>query len=223
MTIDHSALVFFPRYGLEPPVLLMHVIGRLTAPIMMFLIVEGYNHTRNIKKYILRLFILAVISHFAYAIAFGKNFIPVGFDQTSVIWAYMLGLIALLIWENGKLKIWQKQILLVPVIFIAFPADWSSPAALAILYMGRNKNNFKRQILWLVFFVAIYSTVYFIFLNKVYGLMQMLIVLAIPILNQYNGQSGKWKNMKWVFYIYYPLHLLILGFIRMFILQTGKV
>jgi hypothetical protein len=201
----------------------MHVIGRLTAPIMMFLIVEGYYHTRNIKKYIFRLFILGIISHFAYAVAFGKSFIPIGFDQTSVIWSYMLGLIALVIWESNNLKTWQKQIILIPVICAAFPADWSSPGALAILHMGRNKGNFKKQMLWLVLMIAIYSIVYFIFINKVYGLMQMLIVLAIPILYQYNGQRGKWKGMKWFFYFYYPAHLIILGLIRIFILHIGKV
>jgi len=223
MTIDHTALIFFPRYSLEIPVLFMHIIGRLAAPIMMFLIVEGYHYTRNLKKYILRLFIWAVLTHFSYAFAFGKSFIPIGFDQTYVIWAYMLGLIALVIWEKSKLKTWQKNIVLIPVICTAFPAAWSSPAALAILHMGRNRGYFKKQMLWLIFFIAIYSIGYFIFLNKVYGLLQMLIVLAIPFLHQYNGQRGNWKWMKWFFYIYCPLHLIILGLIRIFILQIGKV
>ena len=226
MTIDHTALILFPRYSLDIPVLFMHIIGRLTAPIMMFLIVEGYYHTRNIKKYIIRLFIFAIISHFAYAIVFGKNLIPFKetlFDQTSVIWAFMLGLIGLVIWESKKLKMWQKQIIIIPIVFAAFSADWSSPAALAIIYMGWNRNSFKKQMLWLIFFMVIYSIGYFIFLYKAYGILQMLIVLAIPLLHQYNGQRGKWKGMKWFFYIYYPLHLIILGLIRIFILQIGKV
>ena len=44
MTVDHTATIFFPRYSLDVPVLLMHIIGRLTAPIMMFFIVEGYHY-----------------------------------------------------------------------------------------------------------------------------------------------------------------------------------
>ncbi|MDR0301597.1 MAG: conjugal transfer protein TraX [Treponema sp.] len=220
MTIDHSATILFPRFSLDIPVVLMHIIGRLTAPIMMFLIVEGYYHTRNIKKYIFRLFILAIISHFAYAFAFDKDFKTV-FDQTSVIWAYMLGLIALVIRESDTLKMWQKNIILFPVILAAFPADWSSPAVFAVLYMGLNHGNFKKQMISLVICIAVYSAVYAIFLNVVYGIMQMLIVLAIPILYRYNGQRGKWKGMKWLFYVYYPLHLIILGLIRVFILHKG--
>jgi hypothetical protein len=99
MTIDHIALIVFPRYSLYMPVLLMHIIGRLTAPIMMFFIVEGYYYTKNIKKYLLRLFVLAIISHFAYAIAFDKSFIPFSdsvFDQTSIIWSLGLGLFSLI-------------------------------------------------------------------------------------------------------------------------------
>jgi hypothetical protein len=222
MTIAHIATVFFPRYSLDIPVLFMNGIGRLTAPIMMFLIVEGYYHTRNVKKYILRLFILAIISHFAYAFCFDKHLNTVSvFDQTSVIWTYMLGLIALVIRRNDNLKTWQKHLILFPVLWAAFPADWSSPAAFAILYMGLNYGNFKRQMISLVICIAAYAIIYAIFLNVVYGLMQMAIVLAIPILYRYNGQRGTWKGMKWFFYIYYPLHLTILGLIRVFILHKG--
>ena len=217
MTIDHTATILFPRYSVGIPALFMHTIGRLTAPIMMFLIVEGYHHTRNLKKYIFRLFILAVVSHFAYAFAFDKHFNTV-FDQTSVIWAYMLGLIALVIRESGRFKTWQKHLLLIPVLWAAFPADWSTPAAFAILYMGLNYGNFKRQMISLVICVSAYAVIYAIFLNVVHGILQMLIVLAIPILYQYKGQRGAWKWMKWFFYVYYPAHLAILGLIRVFIL-----
>jgi len=222
MTIAHCAIIFFSRYSLDIPALFMNGIGRLTAPIMMFLIVEGYHHTRNLKKYLFRLFILAIISHFAYGFCFGKDYKTI-FDQTSVIWAYMLGLIALVIRESDKLKTWQKNLILFPVIWAAFPADWSSPAALAILYMGLNYGNFKKQMISLIICIAMYAIIYALFLNVVYGIMQMLIVLAIPLLYQYNGQRGTWKGMKWFFYIYYPLHLIILGLIRVFLLHKGTV
>jgi hypothetical protein len=188
--------------------------------------VEGYYHTKNIKKYIARMFIFAIISHFAYALMFGKNFIPLKnsvFDQTSVMWTFALGLVALTVSKNNnqKLKEWQKQIIIWICIIAAFPADWSSPAAVSILYMGMNYGNFKKQMMWLIIWITAYSIVYAIFLNVVYGIIQMLIILAIPILNQYNGTRGKWKGMKWLFYIYYPLHLIILGFIRIFILKNN--
>ena len=226
MTVDHTATVFFPRYSLDAPVLLMHIIGRLTAPIMMFFIVEGYHYTKNLKKYLFRLFVFAIISHFAYTFAFGKSFLPFRetiFDQTSILWALGLGLLALAVYKTDKIKNGLKQIIVFISICAAFPADWSSPAALAILYMGRNRGRFKRQMLLLVLCIAMYSIGYFIFLNKVYGLMQMLVVLAIPVLSQYNGQRGTWKGMKWFFYIYYAAHLFILGIIRIYFLHKGTV
>jgi hypothetical protein len=67
--------------------------------------------------------------------------------------------------------------------------------------------------LWIV----TYSIVYAIFLNLVYGLIQISVALAIPILYQYNGTRGKWKGMKWFFYIYYPLHLTLFGIIRIYL------
>ena len=70
----------------------------------------------------------------------------------------------------------------------------------------------------MVFYVAMYAMVYFFAIDKVYGLMQMAVVLAIPVLVRYNGQRGKNPEvnwiMKWGFYIYYPLHLFVIGMIQ---------
>ena len=74
MTIDHMAWLVFPGYSKAPLALLMHLIGRMTCPIMCYFIAEGYYHTRNIHKYTFRLFLFAVISHFAYSFA-SNNFV----------------------------------------------------------------------------------------------------------------------------------------------------
>ena len=60
----------------------------------------------------------------------------------------------------------------------------------------------------------VYAAVYFIFLNKIYGFMQLATCLTIPLLRLYNGSRGKWKDMGKLFYIYYPAHFFILGFLR---------
>ena len=101
MTIDHIAWLVFPGYSKAPLALLMHLIGRMTCPIMCFFIAEGYYHTRNINKYTFRLFLFAVISHFAYSFASNdfvdaRSFIPFYFggilNQTSVMWPLAWGL-----------------------------------------------------------------------------------------------------------------------------------
>ena len=55
MTADHIAWLLFPGYPTDPLPIILHIIGRLTCPIMCFFIAEGYHYTRNIKKYTARL------------------------------------------------------------------------------------------------------------------------------------------------------------------------
>ena len=62
MTVDHIAWAVFPGYPKEFLPLLMHLIGRITCPIMCYCIAEGYHYTRNIRKYTARLFVFALIS-----------------------------------------------------------------------------------------------------------------------------------------------------------------
>ena len=66
MTIDHLTWTFFPGTQAVWYVFALHVIGRLTAPIMWFFIAEGCHYTHDKKQYVGRLFLFAVISHFAY-------------------------------------------------------------------------------------------------------------------------------------------------------------
>ena len=76
MSIDHIADLLYPGMQNNIVCIIMHIIGRLTAPIMFFFICEGFYYTHDIKKYIERLFIFSIVSHFAYCFAFGINFIP---------------------------------------------------------------------------------------------------------------------------------------------------
>lgn len=219
MTIDHFISVIFPNYPTNIGIIFLHIIGRIAAPTMWFFIVEGYYHTRHFKKYISRLFLLALISHFAYNFAFGIPFIPFQtsvFNQTSVIWTLVWGLIALQIdqSENPKLTGWMKNLLILLICMITFCADWSSPAVLAIIQIGRHRGDFKKQMIGMVMPIAMYSLVYILFINPVYGAIQMFVVLAIPLLKLYNGNRGNGKGMKWLFYIYYPAHLILAGIVR---------
>lgn len=64
------------------------------------------------------------------------------------------------------------------------------------------------------FWTAIYAAVYVLFIDPVYGVIQLFTALSIPLLKQYNGTRGSWKGMKWFFYLYYPLHLILCGILR---------
>ncbi len=228
MTIDHIAWLVFPGYSTEPLAIILHIIGRLTCPIMCYFIAEGYHYTKNINKYTFRLFLFAFISHFAYIFASSdfidfKSFIPFYygnfFNQTGVMWSLAWGLVMLRVIYSDKIKSDAVKVLLIAIIcIITLPADWSCVAALCILSFGLNRDNFKKQMLWMVFFVATYYIVYFLVIDRLYGILQMSVVFSIPVLKLYNGKRGDNpqinKIVKWVYYIYYPLHLFIIGTIN---------
>lgn len=217
MTADHLTWTLWPGYSREWWVLLLHIIGRLTAPIMWFFIAEGYHYTHNVKKYAVRLFALAFISHFAYNFCFGISFIPFQktvFNQTGVVWSLAWGLVLLSVNDSEKLKSWQKIAIIMLVCIITFPSDWSCIATMAVLYIGANRGNFKKQMIWMMIWTFFYALVYFIFIDRVYAIVQLFTCLSIPLLKMYRGERGKWKGMGKLFYAYYPAHLVVCGIIR---------
>ena len=224
MTVDHVTWLLFPGFSLAPVPIVLHVIGRITAPLMMFFISEGYHYTSNRKKYLARLMIFAVVSHVPYTMFSSFNFIP-GIPTTSVIWPFALGVLALMIDQGDILpnaKRWQRIVLIGICLAIALPSDWSTPAVLSILYMGRHWGDFKQQMRDMATFLAVYAVVCGFAFAPVYGLIHIGIIIPILFLTIYNGTRGTvgGKAMKWLFYIYYPGHLLILGLIKMFLLQA---
>ena len=217
MTIDHLAWTLAPGYCTAWWVIAAHIVGRLTAPIMWFFIAEGYFHTRNLKRYMLRLFGLAIVSHFAYNFCFGIPLIPFRtsvFNQTSIAWSLAWGLVLLWLFDRPNTSPWIQRISIVFVCVITFPCDWSCIAAIAVLFMGANRGNFKSQMAWMMVWTFVYALVYFFFLDRVYALVQLFTVLSIPLLKQYNGHRGQWRAMGKFFYGYYPIHLIFCGLLR---------
>ena len=103
MVFDHCMVVFIPHDLAIYEVLRMP--GRPTAPIMCFLIAEGYYHTSNLWRYMKRLFVMAVISHVPFALCFGYN-VWAFWQATDVLWALLLGLIALTIYHRKDWGAW---------------------------------------------------------------------------------------------------------------------
>jgi hypothetical protein len=220
MTIDHITWLIYPGYSVEPLPIVLHVIGRITAPLMMFFISEGYHYTRNRKKYLLRLLIFAVISHVPYTMFSSFDFIP-GIPTTSVIWPFAMGVLALMIDQGDILpnaQRWQRRALTGLALVLALPSDWSMPAAIAILLMGRHRGSFKQQMADMGSLLAIYAVICGLVFSPVYGLIHIGVVLPMLLLTFYNGTRGTagGRAMKWLFYIYYPAHLLILGVIKIY-------
>ena len=224
MTVDHLTWVFSPGTQAVWYVYMLHIIGRLTAPIMWFFIAEGCHYTHDMKRYAGRLFVFAVISHFAYDFAFGIPFLPLStgvFNQTSVLWSLAWAVVLISLCANDRIPQWAKILSIIGICLVSFPSDWSSIAVMCPFFLYAHRGNRKKQGADIVIWSFVYAAVYFLFLDKLYGILQMFTFLTIPILARYNGQRGNWKEMKWFFYIYYPSHLVVVGIIR--ILVQGNI
>ena len=226
MTIDHLTWTIFPGYGNEWYLYLLHAIGRITAPVMCYFIAEGYHYTHDAKRYALRLLVFALVSHFAYNFAFGIPLLPFSggqfLNQTSVMWSLFWGLCALMLFDDERLPQWAKTVLFFAILAVSFCSDWSCIAVLCIVSFRQYRGNFKKQALALIVCTAMYAAVFCLAIDWRYGLLQMMVVLSLPFLKRYNGQRGKWRGMKWFFYLYYPLHLVVCGILRVALHGAGS-
>lgn len=174
------------------------------------------------------MFLFAVISHFPYVFCSFNyiaplSFIPFAygspFNQTGVLWGFAWGLVLIRV-HDSKLKTPVKLLLHFLILAVSFPADWSCIAPMIILSFWANRGKFAKQMFWMIFWAFIYGLVYFFAIDKIYGVLQLGVCLCIPILLLYNGQRGKLpalnRVLKWTFYIYYPLHLTVIGLLLYF-------
>lgn len=188
--------------------------------VMCFFISEGYHYTRNIKKYFARLAVFAVISHFAFAFAFSGGFFEP--SRESMISTLFLCLLAVHVVNSDKLKIGYKLPILLIIAYAAEKCDWGAEAVIYTVVFELARESRKTQLI-------AYSGATFVF--KVMPLIKIMlhdasfiatewyrlgVFLVIPLLMLYNGEKGGSKYTKWVFYIFYPAHLLLLGYVSLY-------
>lgn len=182
---------------------------------MCYLIAEGFFYTSNIKKYITRLFIFALISHLPNVLFFGIEW----WRATSVIWVLLLGLIALAVSQNSKISWLEKLLVIVLCCLLAWTADWNYIGVLWILFFGIFKARFKMQMISFLVIGTIFYIIPSLITSGIDAVFRFGILLLIPLIFFYNGERGRKSNLiKWGFYIFYPAHLLLLLILRCFIL-----
>lgn len=228
MLIDHIAVLFVDTQSLMGQV--MHIIGRLTMPIMCYFIAEGYYKTRNVRKYAIRLLVFALVSYYPFfwfatgtpPISFGENIIIESQIIMNTLFVLFIGLIALTVWENKQLNLFIRIPSMIILCMIASIGDWGYIPVLWILIFGIYHKDFRKQMIGfgvVGIFLIIKSTIQALDTGVWWQqLYQMGILLVIPLLAEYNGMLGKCEKIKWGFYIFYPLHLLILAYIKYCIL-----
>lgn len=210
MMLDHYCAV------LAPWMISYQVIGRLSFPVFCFLLAEGAHRTRSPGKYALRLFVAAVISElpFDYAI-FGKVF----WYHQNVMITLLLGLLAILAVEKTRF-VWLKPIVVLPFLIAAdfLEADYDIHGVLLMLLFGLTQGLPWKHWIQFVGMLLIFRDMSSSVMFTVLGLeitMQMLGALAILPIALYSGQKlTHSKVVQWGFYLFYPVHLLVLHFMR---------
>lgn len=206
-------------------------VGRLAFPIFAFLIVEGFTHTSDLKKYIKRLFIFALISEIPFNLIYTGSWV-FPFHQ-NVMFTLLLGLLCISeidkIKSNIELKSRTKsifKIILYLLISIIGFVDYGIIGVLTIIIFYIFKN-FKFAwlgqlisliLLYIVFFKG-QSVIINIFDFEYFLPLQSIGILSLIPIWLYNGKRGK-KNeiIQYIFYLFYPVHMLVLYLIYYFVL-----
>ena len=207
MLCDHLQLTLLP----DLPIL--RCVGRLAFPLFAFMAVEGYLHTRSLKKYLLRLLMLAVISEIPFDLLVSGSVVdPM---HQNVIWTIILGLCCIRAFENISTDL--KKMLSAVVIIASLAAaiiarvDYSSAGVLTLLAFYAFRGNTVRcrlmQLLSLAFInLVLLGGIEFAFPY------QALAVLSLPIIWLYDGSQGPHNGfIKAANYLFYPAHMLILA------------
>ena len=189
MFIDHMGAVFFPGE------LMFRYIGRIAFPIFAFLLVEGYFHTRDVRRYMLRLGLFAVISEIPYDLAFRETILE--FEHQNVFFTLFIGVAMMYALEKSPQ--WQAkaaEVLLAMWAASLLCSDYRYKGILliAVSYFlrGRKREEFVLGAGW-----------NFLWNWEIQGYGALA---SVPIA-MYSGQRG--RSMKYFFYLFYPLHLAV--------------
>ena len=203
MIFDHMGDSLFPDLTW------MRIIGRIAMPIFAFCIAEGYGHTRDKIKYLKRMLLFAVISEIPFDL-FGSGKFP-DLSHQNIMFTFTLAILALMVFEKLTVKGRKSGYVAGWIAIIAFFAvalilktDYTFCGVLLVVvfYLLRKKELLIRDSVALICYLALRNMGIYI-----WGFLGF-----IPIAF-YNGEKG--RGLKYLFYVFYPAHLLLIFVIRM--------
>lgn len=215
MVFDHVGDMFFPD------VLWPRMIGRLAMPLFAFCITEGYIHTSDKKKYLIRMGVFALVSEVPFDLAFeGK----VSLNHQNIMLTFFMSILALMLFDLirgkknedtgrysiGKTILGSLVIIGTAAVAILIKADYTIFAVISVFlfYLFKDTKHFIRTGVGVAFLA----------LTRTMGYYCTTGLSIIPLL-LYNGKKG--KGLKWLFYAFYPGHLLLLYLIKLIV--TGQL
>ncbi len=207
-------------------------VGRLAFPIFAFMIAEGFHYTKSRKKYALRMLIFAIITEIPFNLVVSGNLFYI--SHQNVMWTFLISILLLCLFE--KIKQEKSAImrffayLMITVLFsvvaILGMVDYNAIGILtvALFHFTRTEKEdktSKKVICYGVQLVVMCMLNVMITTSPEYALplsgnlylsMQSFAVLALPLIWLYNGKQGYYnKYIKWGYYLFYPVHCLVLG------------
>lgn len=229
MLVDHVTYGLYYTYGMANDCLnwelyrFLRSVGRMAFPIYCFLLVEGFFHTSNVKKYAIRLVILALISEIPFDWSlFGE--LP-KWDKTNVVFTLLIGLLMIWILEESKKEkflgieniVAKKIVVLLSYVvgmviayFASVDYNIVGVAVIVLMYCLHGEERNKRLL-------AFAAGVAILALGC--GTMEAWAFLMLIPIAFYNGKRGSdSKVMRYAFNYFYPIHLLIIGIVRTILL-----
>lgn len=222
MLLNHISMIFMQSGGFWAELFLN--VGYFTAIVMCYFLVEGFQYTHSKKNYAIRLAVFALISEIPYCLAFTEGAV-IGFYGLNMLFTLLICFLILLSIE----KITNRALKIAAVLGLALLSVFSDWALLApiftLLFVWSQDSTAKKKIAFVVsaLVFGIFNFVggigrFSVQTNILYALASMIGIAlgGIAILYLYNGkrmERGKTFS-KWFFYLFYPIHLLILGIIR---------
>ena len=193
MTLDHIGVQLFPG------VLWLRIVGRLAFPIYAYMIAEGCTHTRNRRNYLLQMAGLALLCQLVYFFAMGSLF-------QCILVTFTLSILLIYAYDTGSRPLLVLALLGVIFVTIVLPrllpgtdfaVDYGFFGVLVPVaaYLGKTHRD------KLLFTAGALAALAWSF-----GSIQWLSLFSLLPLALYGGKRGK-RPMKWLFYLYYPLHL----------------
>ena len=233
MFLNHAAMAF-------PEILpmwlqfVMYAAGGFTFPIMAFFVVEGYKYTSNLKKYLLRIFLFGVIAQIPHMIAF-RLFT----SGPNIMFLIFLGLVLLILYDKIKIRVFFWLIFVVAIVFTAILGFdwWIIGPVIMVMYHAISKESVRRTLPAIVagaFYVimvgfallsfqiaAAQGEQYLAEIEAMVGATRELMLPTIAfsvgcfivayMIRHFSGERG--KRMKYFFYIFYPVHFIVLAII----------
>lgn len=228
MLCDHLWAMLFPAEEW------LTCIGRIAFPIFSFLIVEGYSHTHNLRRYLLRLLIWALLSEIPFDLMYGGSiFYPY---HQNVLWTFLLSLFLIILIEKSKSRLHPVLASLASagIVILGFVfgyvtmVDYYGVGILTVLvfYFFRKQNWKNRLCQFLCLYilnVKLLGGYYYeiqVFGFEIELVQQGIALLALIPIWLYQGRQGIHnKVFQYSCYAFYPAHMLLLFIVREWMLR----